>query len=170
MRWVFVLEKGMLSRKYQAKVEINGTIPKLSLCRRGPWMGLSCYRMVWSLCFYSGNTVASILVIVFHKEEESCSLDCPPLSRWDPNEQRKLGVAQEVEEGELLESEEINSKWVVSLMKRIYKIVGFPIVKHEAQCLALFHLLEQDCVDVVNSGSSKGLVNSCRKGSKNLDF
>ena len=27
--------------------------------------------------------------------------------------------------------------------------MGFPIVKHEDQCLTLFHLLEQDCIDVV---------------------
>ena len=69
-------------------------------------------------------------------------------------------ATQEVEEGELLGSEVINSKWVVSLMKSFCKIVGFPIIKHEAQCLALFRLLEQDCVDVVNSGSSKGPINS----------
>ena len=93
-----------------------------------------------------------------HGEEESCSLDCPPLSRWDPNEQRELVATQEVEEGEILGSEVINSKSVVSLMKSFCKIVGFPIVKHEAQCLALFLLLEQDYVDVVNFGSSKGPV------------
>ena len=96
----------------------------------------------------------------FNGEEESCSLDCPPLARWDPNEQRELVATQEVEEGELLGSEVINSKWVVSLMKSFCKILGFPIIKHEAQCLALFCLLEQDCVDVVNSGSSKGPINS----------
>ena len=52
-----------------------------------------------------------------------------------------------------------NSKRVCSLMKIFCNIVGFPIVKHEDQCLALFHLLEQDCVDVVSAGSSKGIVN-----------
>ena len=76
-------------------------------------------------------------------------------------------ATQEVEEGELLGSEEINSKWVESPMKRFCKIMGFPIVKHE--CLALFYLLEQDSVDVVNSGSSNGPVNSSRKGLKNLE-
>ena len=41
-----------------------------------------------------------------------------------------------------------NSKWVCSLKKFFCSIVGFPIVKHEAQCLALFRLLEQDCIEV----------------------
>ena len=65
-------------------------------------------------------------------------------------------------------SEVINSKWVVSLMKSFCKIMGFPIVKHETQCLALFHLLEQDYVDVVNFGSSKGPVNSRQKWLREL--
>ena len=45
---------------------------------------------------------------------------------------------------------------------------GFPIVKHEDQCLALFRLLEQDCVDVVSVRSFKGLVNSKQKGLREL--
>ena len=49
-------------------------------------------------------------------------------------------------------------------MKSFYRIVGFPIVKHKDQCLALFCLLEQDCIDVVNVGTSKGIVNSKQKG------
>ena len=69
-------------------------------------------------------------------------MECSPLSRWDPFEQRELEVTQAMDEGEFLGLEEKNSKWVVNLMKRFCKIVGFPIVKHEDQCLALFHLLE----------------------------
>ena len=61
-----------------------------------------------------------------------------------------------------------NSKWVCSLMKNFCRIVVFPIVKHEDQCLALFRLLEQDCVDVVSAGSSKGIVNSKQKGIREL--
>ena len=57
-----------------------------------------------------------------------------------------------------------NSKWVCSLMKSFCRIVSFPIVKHGDQCLALFRLLEQDCIDVVNVGTSKGIVNSRQKG------
>ena len=61
-----------------------------------------------------------------------------------------------------------NSKWVCSLMKNFYRIVGFPIVKHEDQCLALFRLLEQGYVDVVSVGSSNGIVNSKQKGFREL--
>ena len=46
--------------------------------------------------------------------------------------------------------------------------MGFPIVKHEDQCLALFRLLEQDCVDVVSVGSFIGIVNSKQKGLREL--
>ena len=35
---------------------------------------------------------------------------------------------------------EPNSRWVSQLMKDFCNMVGFPIVKHEAQCLALFRL------------------------------
>ena len=61
-----------------------------------------------------------------------------------------------------------NSKWICSLMKNFCRIVGFPIVKHEDQCLALFRLLEQDCVDVVSVGSSIDIVNSKQKGLREL--
>ena len=61
-----------------------------------------------------------------------------------------------------------NSKWVCSLMKNFCRIVGFPIVKHKDQCLTLFRLLEQDCVDVVSVGSSNGNVNSKQKGLREL--
>ena len=46
--------------------------------------------------------------------------------------------------------------------------MGFPIVKHEDQCMALFRLLEQDCIDVVNVGTSKEIVNSMQKGLREL--
>ena len=61
-----------------------------------------------------------------------------------------------------------NSKWICSLMKNFCRIVGFPIVKHEDQCLALIRLLAQDCVDVVSVGSAKGIVNSKQKGLREL--
>ena len=47
--------------------------------------------------------------------------------------------------------------------------MGFPIVKHKDQCLALFLLLEQDYVDVVSVGSSNGIVNSKQKGFRELN-
>ena len=56
-----------------------------------------------------------------------------------------------------------NLKWICSLMKNFCRIVGFPIVEHEDQCLVLFCLLEQDYFDVVSVGSSNGNVNSKQK-------
>ena len=46
--------------------------------------------------------------------------------------------------------------------------MSFPIVKHEDQCLVLFRLLKQDCIDVDNVGNSKGIVNTKQKGLKEL--
>ena len=63
---------------------------------------------------------------------------------------------------------EVNSEWVCSMMKFFCRIVDFPILKHEDQCLALFHLLKQDCVEVVSVGSSNGNVNSKQKGLREL--
>ena len=57
-------------------------------------------------------------------------LECNPLTRWDPNTF-----------GEVVETEP-NSSWVSQLLKDFCNMVGFPIVKHEAHCLALFRLLE----------------------------
>jgi len=39
-------------------------------------------------------------------------------------------------------------------------MVGFLLVKHEAQCLALFCILEQECLKVNNDKVSKRLANS----------
>ena len=103
-----------------------------------------------------------------HEEEESGLLECSPLSKWDPYEQKELDVIQEVDEGEFRGSKVKNSKWVCSLMKSFCRIMGFPIVKHEDQCVALFRLLEQDCIDVVNVRTSKEIVNSRQKGLREL--
>ena len=104
----------------------------------------------------------------FHGEDENGFLECSRLSKWDPNGYKELEVIQEGDEGEFLGSAKENSKWVCSLMKFFCRIVGFPIVKHEDQCLALFRLLEQDYVNVVSVGSSNGNVNSKQKGLREL--
>ena len=104
----------------------------------------------------------------FHGEEENGFLECSPLSKWDRNGHKELEVIQEGDEGEFRGSAEVNLKWVCSLMNFFCRIVGFPIVKHEDQCLALFRLLEQDCVDVVSVGSSNGNMNSKQKGLREL--
>ena len=101
-------------------------------------------------------------------EEKSGFLECSPLSKWDPKEHKELEVIQEVDEEEAQGSEVKNSKWVCNLMKIFCRIVGFPIVKHEDQCLALFRLLEQDCIDVVNVGTSNDIVSSRQKGLREL--
>ena len=77
-------------------------------------------------------------------------------------------MIQEVDEGEVRGSMVKNSKWVSSPMKNFCRIMGFSIVKHEDQCLALFRLLEQECIDVVSVGTSKGIVNSKKKGLRKL--
>ena len=45
------------------------------------------------------------------------------------------------------------------MMESFCKHVGFPIVKNEAQCVALFRLLEQDCREMDNDEFSKRPVN-----------
>ena len=57
---------------------------------------------------------------------------------------------------------EPNSSWVSQLMKDFCNLVGFPIVKHEAQCLALFCLLEQECLKVIDVGVPKQPTNASR--------
>ena len=56
-------------------------------------------------------------------ENNSSPLECVLLSCWVPR------VA---EEGEIVASKVEHSKWVSTMMKSFYKMVGFPIVKHEA--------------------------------------
>ena len=58
--------------------------------------------------------------------------------------------------------------WVSKLMKKFCKMVGFPIVKHEAQCLALFRILEQECLKVNDDGVSKRPTNSGSQGLREL--
>ena len=49
-------------------------------------------------------------------------------------------------------------------MKDFCNMVGFPIVKHEAHCLTLFRLLEQECLKVVDDGVPKQPTNSGSRG------
>ena len=64
-------------------------------------------------------------------------MECVPLSWWDPKAVKDKVLTRVDEEGE-------QSLWVSTMMRSFCKLVGFPIVRHEAQCVALFHLLEQD--------------------------
>ena len=56
------------------------------------------------------------------------------------------------------------SNWVSQMMKIFCNMVGFPIVKHEVQCLALFRLLEQECLKVMDGGEPKRSVNPWSRG------
>ena len=47
-------------------------------------------------------------------------------------------------------------------------MVGFPIVRHETQCMALFWLLEQECLGVVNDRGIQRPIKSCQKGLREL--
>ena len=71
-------------------------------------------------------------------EKDICVLECETLSRWEPKDLCKgLLVQDSVERTQVAESGP-PSDWVSKVMKNFYKMVGFPIVKHEAQCLAFF--------------------------------
>ena len=53
-------------------------------------------------------------------------------------------------------------------MKIFCNMVGFPIVNHEAQCLALFRLLEQECLKVIDDRVPKQPANSGSQGLREL--
>ena len=72
------------------------------------------------------------------------------------------------EEGEFDASKVKHSKWVSTMMKSFCKMVGFPIVKHEAHCVALFCLLEQECLEVAKDGSIRPPVEAGQKGLREL--
>ena len=76
-------------------------------------------------------------------EKDNCVLECDPLSRWEPNELREL-------------------------LKKFCNTVGLPILKHEAQCLALFRLFEQECLKVIDDGVLKQPANSGARGLREL--
>ena len=96
--------------------------------------------------------------------KENCFLECNPLSRWDPNTLSELVMVQDDAGGARVAEAEPNSSWVSQLIKDFCNMVGFPIVKHEAQCLALFHLLEQECLKVIDDGVPKQPANSGTRG------
>ena len=72
------------------------------------------------------------------------------------------------EEGEFDASKVEHSKWVSTMMKSFCKMVGFPIVKHEAHCVALFHLLDQECLEVANDGCIRPPVKAGQRGLREL--
>ena len=91
-----------------------------------------------------------------------------PLTRWDPNTLGEVVLVQDDAGGAQVAKIEPNSSWVSQLMKDFCNMVGFPIVKHEAQCLALFRLLEQECLKVIDVGVPKQPTNSGSRGFREL--
>ena len=75
-------------------------------------------------------------------ENNSSPLECAPLSCWVPRVAEDLVLSTVAEEGEIDASKVEHSKWLSTMMKSFCKMVGFPIVKHEAYCVALLRLLE----------------------------
>ena len=96
--------------------------------------------------------------------KENCFLECNPLSQWDPNTLSELVMVQDDAGGARMAEAEPNSSWSSQLIKDFCNMVGFPILKHEAQCLALFHLLEQECLKVIDDGVPKQPANSRTRG------
>ena len=93
-------------------------------------------------------------------ERAFCVLECDPLSRCELNELSELVLAQDFAEGTQVTESGPPSNWVSQLMKNFCNMVGFPIVKHEAQYLALFRLLEQECLKVIDDGVPTRPANS----------
>ena len=99
------------------------------------------------------------LTRVVEVERDFRVLECDPLSRWEPSDLSDLVVAQDSIEGAQVTESGPSSNWVSHLMKNFCNMVGFLIVKHEAQCLALFRLLEQECFKVIDVGVPKRPAN-----------
>uniref|UniRef100_A0A7N2R375 Uncharacterized protein n=1 Tax=Quercus lobata TaxID=97700 RepID=A0A7N2R375_QUELO len=92
--------------------------------------------------------------------KDNCLLECNPLTRWDPNTLGEVVLVQDDAGGAQVAETEPISSWVSQLMKDFCNMVGFPIVKHEVQCLTLFRLLEQECLKVIDVGVPKQPPNS----------
>ena len=74
--------------------------------------------------------------------ENNSPLECAPLSCWVPRVGEDMVLSTVAEEGELVGTKVEHSKWVSTMMNSFCKMVVFPIVKHEAQCVVLFCLLK----------------------------
>ncbi|KAF3973521.1 hypothetical protein CMV_003057 [Castanea mollissima] len=101
-------------------------------------------------------------------EKDICVFECEPLSQWEPKQLSEgLLVQDSAEEAQGTEFGP-PSNWVSQLMSNFCKMVGFPIVKHKAQCLALFRILEQECLKVNDEGVFKRNTNSGTRGLREL--
>ena len=108
-------------------------------------LSLGCIMGGSELLLLSWEQSEAVSSVSGSREQVSGPLECVLLSRWDPKAVKDKVLTRVDEEGE-------QSLWVSTMMRSFCKLVGFPIVRHEAQCVALFRLLEQDCLKVVNEG------------------
>ena len=90
-----------------------------------------------------------------NREKNSGPLECVPLPCWVPRVAKDMVLNIVAEEGELDVTKVEHSKWVSTMMNSFCKMVGFPIIKHETQCVALFCLLEQECLEVANDSCNR---------------
>ena len=95
-------------------------------------------------------------------------LECALLSCWVPRLGKDMVLSTVAEEGELVGTKVEHSKWVSTMINSFCKMVGFPIVKHEAQCVALFHLLEQEFLKVAYDGCNRRPLKVGQKGLREL--
>ena len=100
--------------------------------------------------------------------KNNCLLECNLETRWNPNSNGEVVLIQDDIGGVQVAETKPNSSWVSQLMKDFCNMVGFPIVKHEVQCLALFRLLEQECLKVIDDGVPKQPTNSGSRGLREL--
>ncbi|KAK9997807.1 hypothetical protein SO802_017410 [Lithocarpus litseifolius] len=103
-------------------------------------------------------------------ENNSIPLECVPLSCWVPRVVEDLVLSTVAEEGEIVASKVEHSKWVSTMMNRFCKMVGYPIVKHEAHCVALFRLLEQEGLEETKLASLNSALVWSLWGSPFIDW
>ena len=108
------------------------------------------------------------LTIAMVVERDICVLEFDPLSQWELNELKELVLVQDSTEGTQVTVSGPPSNWVSQLMKNFCNMVGFPTVNHEAQRLALFHLLEQEYLKVIDDRVPKRPANSRSRGLREL--
>ena len=90
-------------------------------------------------CDSQTGITASVATYADSIGENNCSpLECVPLSCWVLRVAEDLVLSTVDEEGEFDASKVEHSKWMSTMMKSFCKMVGFPIVKHEAHCWLYF--------------------------------
>ena len=114
----------------------------------------------WSFCFFHGSKVELTLVflVLGSKRVVLCSV-CHCLG----------GILRQLRIRCWLGlMKRVNSWNTVYNDEKFLQNGGFPIVRHESQCVALFHLVEQECIEVVNDGCIRRPIKSGQKGNREL--